>query len=73
MAVQALGFKKPVAPGLMRFALTGQVLTNWMGDLGFLRRLTLELPNHFCYADTMWLNGQVVRKYVERAVFEAMA
>ena len=65
LSVQALGFKMPVSRGLMRFACAAQLLTNWMGDLGFLRKLTVDLPNHFCYQDTMWLSGEVVKKYKE--------
>ena len=49
----------------MRFACAAQLLTNWIGDLGFLRKLTVDLPNHFCYQDTMWLSGEVVKKYKE--------
>ena len=66
LAVKALGFKMPVSKGLMRFALAGQVVTNWMGDLGFLRRLSLDLPNHFLYEDTMWLSGEVTKKFNEQ-------
>ncbi len=65
LAIQPLGFKMPVSRGLMRFALTGQVITNWMGDQGFLRSMSLDMPNHFCYEDTMWLTGEVVKKYKE--------
>ena len=66
LSSSALGFKMPVARGLHRFALAAQVLTNWMGDLGFLRRVSLDMPNHFCYGDTMWVSGEVVRKFQER-------
>ena len=66
LAIKALGVKMPVSRGLMRFALTGQLLTNWMGDQGFLRKLSLDMPNHFCYEDTMWLSGEVVKKYKEK-------
>ena len=66
LAVKALGFKMPVSKGLMRFALAGQVVTNWMGDLGFLRRMSLDLPNHFLYEDTMWLSGEVTSKFNEQ-------
>ncbi len=65
LSVSALGFKMPVARGLHRFALTSQVITNWMGDLGFLRSISLDLPNHYCYGDTMWVSGQVARKFEE--------
>ena len=66
LSIGAIGFKMPVSRGLMRFALTGQTITNWMGDLGFLRRMSLDLPNHFCYQDTMWVSGEVVKKYREQ-------
>ncbi len=65
LSVQALGFKMPVSRGLTRFACAAQLLTNWMGDLGFLRKLSVDLPNHFCYQDAMWLTGVVVNKYKE--------
>ena len=65
LSVQALGFKMPVSRGLTRFACAAQLLTNWIGDLGFLRKLSVGLPNHFCYQDTMWLTGEVVNKYKE--------
>ena len=65
LSVKALGFKMPVSRGLTRFACAAQLLTNWMGDLGFLRNLSVDLPNHFCYQDTMWLTGEVVNKYKE--------
>ena len=66
LSIGAIGFKMPVSQGLMRFALTGQIITNWMGDLGFLRSMSLDLPNHFCYQDTMWVSGEVVKKYREQ-------
>ena len=65
LAVQALGFKMPVSRGMIRFALAAQVVTNWMGDLGFLRGISLNLPNHFLYGDTMWLTGEVTKKHEE--------
>ena len=65
LAVKSLGFKMPVTRGLMRFALASQVLTNWMGDLGFLRSMSLDLPNHFFYEDTLWLDGEVTKKFKE--------
>ena len=65
LSVRALGFRSPVVRGLQRFSLATQVITNWMGDLGFLRSASLSLPNHFLYGDTMWVGGEVIRKYTE--------
>ena len=70
LAVKSLGFKMPVTRGLMRFALASQVLTNWMGDLGFLRSMSLDLPNHFFYEDTLWLDGEVTKKFKENVGME---
>ena len=56
----------PVSRGLMRFACAAQYLTNWMGDLGFLRSLSITMPNHFCYQDTMRIRGEVVNKYIDK-------
>ncbi len=60
------GFNAPFSRGMHLVCLAGQVLTNWMGDDGFLRSLNIELPNHFLYGDTMWLRGEVTDKYRER-------
>ena len=65
LSIKSLGFKMPVTRGLMRFALASQVLTSWMGDLGFLRGMSLDLPNHFFYEDTLWLDGQITKKFKE--------
>ena len=42
------------------------MVTSWMGDDAFLRRLDLDLPNHYLYGDTMWLTGEATDKYKER-------
>ncbi|MGE0714294.1 MAG: hypothetical protein AB7P02_02530 [Alphaproteobacteria bacterium] len=51
--------------GLQRISWLGQLMTNWMGDDGFLRRLnaTLRRPNVF--GDVSWCRGKVVDKRVE--------
>lgn len=66
LSIQALGFRMPAARGLLRVACAAQLLTNWMGDLGFLRRLSLDLPNHFLYQDTMSLSGEVTKHYKDK-------
>ena len=51
--------------GLQRISWLGQMMTNWMGDDGFLRRLNCKvlLPNIF--GDTTWCHGKVVDKRVD--------
>ena len=69
------GFKAPFTTGMLRACLAGQVLTDWMGDDGFLRRLHVDLPNHYLYGDTMWLTAEVTGKRTEQmdgAIYHAV-
>ncbi len=65
---RAGGYNAPYARGLMVACLASQLLTNWIGDDGFLRRLRMDLsvPNAFLYGDTMWIRGKVADKYREK-------
>ncbi len=66
----ARGFGFPLAhdAGIDRISWLGSLLTNWMGDDGFLRRLdvTLLAPNF--YGDATWCKGVVARKHRTREV-----
>ena len=42
-----------------------QLLTNWQGDDGFLKRLELEFPRLNLLGDTTWCRGRVSGKRVE--------
>lgn len=53
------GFPGPYGREVMRIALAGHLITDWMGDDGFLRRLSVDLPAPFIYGDTMRLTGRV--------------
>ena len=59
------GFPGPYGRGAMRVALAGQLLTHWMGDDGFLRRLSVQLPAPFIYGDVMRLGGTVRDRYTQ--------
>lgn len=50
--------------GGQRVTWMAQVVTNWMGDDGFLKKLycQIRLPN--TVTDTTWVRGRVGRKYV---------
>jgi acyl dehydratase len=61
-----VGFKTPISAGTQRAALAGQLLTDWMGDDGMLRRLEIDLPGYYQYGDSIWLTAEVVDKYKER-------
>jgi hypothetical protein len=65
---EAGGFHAPYCRGLMVICLTSHLITNWMGDDGFLRKLSVDLtvPNILLYGDTMWITGEVIDKYKEK-------
>ncbi len=46
-------------------------LTNWMGDAGFLRRLKVEIRRHNPVGDTLHINGEVTRIFVEDGAHHA--
>jgi acyl dehydratase len=45
--------------GPQRVAWCATLLTNWMGDAGFLRRLNVRLSTPNYHGDVLWLSGQV--------------
>src|SRR5438093_6999148 len=51
-----------VDTGFLQAALV-RVITDWMGDDGFLRRLRLEMRRQQRPSDTMVCKGKVVAKY----------
>jgi hypothetical protein len=61
---QEIGLPGAYDYGHQRISWLGNLLTNWMGDDGFLVRLYAELRLFNVYEDTTWLKGKVTRKYV---------
>jgi hypothetical protein len=51
--------------GCERVTFLSMVLTNWMGDDGFLWKLRAELRRFNLVGDTTWCKGKVVRKYAD--------
>lgn len=51
--------------GPQRSAWVATLVTNWMGDAGFLKRIKTELRRFNTMGDTTWCKGKVVRKYKE--------
>ena len=56
------GMPGPFDNGVMRFAWVCPLLTNWMGDDGFLRRLYVQVRTPAIYGDTTWFQGTVAEK-----------
>lgn len=51
--------------GGQRFAWMGNLVTNWIGDYGYLRRLRVEFRRFNLVGDTTYCRGRIVRKYLD--------
>jgi len=51
--------------GPQRISWLGHLLTNWMGDDGFLKRLKVEIIGFNMVGDTTWCKGKIIQKYVD--------
>jgi acyl dehydratase len=63
---EAVGVPGAYDYGPQRVSWMGTLLTNWIGDDGFLKRLRVECRRFNVYGDTQWCKGKVVRKYIHR-------
>jgi acyl dehydratase len=52
--------------GPQRASFVSHLLTNWMGDDGFLRSLALEARRYNLMGDTTWIKGKVAKKHIEQ-------
>ncbi|MFC2006080.1 MaoC family dehydratase N-terminal domain-containing protein [Chloroflexota bacterium] len=62
---QEIGIPGAYDYGCQRISWLGNLLTNWMGDDGFLKRLRAELRRFNVIGDTTWLKGKVTQKYIK--------
>ena len=51
--------------GPQRISWIGQLMTNWMGDDGFLRRLNVSVRRPNIFGDVSWCRAKIVDKRVE--------
>jgi hypothetical protein len=51
--------------GPQRSSWMATLITNWMGDAGFLKRVRTEMRRFNIVGDTTWCKGKVIRKYVK--------
>ncbi len=56
------GIPGPFDNGVMRFSWVTPLLTNWMGDRGMLKRLSLRMLEANLYGDATWFHGRVLRR-----------
>lgn len=53
------GMPLPFANGVMMWAWTSPLVTNWMGESGFLVRHEGNLEKPYYYGDVLWLDGEI--------------
>lgn len=51
--------------GIQRVCWLGHMMTNWMGDDGFLKGLNAQFRKPIYLGDTTWCRGKVTNKYVK--------
>jgi acyl dehydratase len=51
--------------GPQRVSWLGHLMTNWAGDDGFIRRLTVQVKRPNIFGDVSWCRGKVVDKRIE--------
>jgi hypothetical protein len=64
-AARAVGLPYPYAPGVQMNAWVINLVTNWMGDEGWLTRCYCEYRAFVYLSDVTWLRGKITRKYVD--------
>ena len=63
---QSRGIPMTFGLGDQMFCSAGSLLTNCIGDDGFLKKLSVRFDVPNWYGDTTWFKGEVTRKYVEK-------
>ncbi len=62
LMAQQRGMPAPFDNSVMRFAWLSPLLTNWMGDRGELKQLSVQMTAPILYGDTTWYRGIVSKK-----------
>ena len=62
---EAVGVPGAYDYGPQRVSWMGTLLTNWMGDDAFLKRLRVECRRFNVYGDTQYLKGKVIGKHID--------
>jgi len=64
-AAKAMGLPMQYDVGFQRQCWQIHLLTNWMGDDGWLKRCYAEYRKFVYHSDVVWLRGKVTEKYVD--------
>jgi len=62
----ASGMPHMFAPGSLKVGFCAHLLSDWMGDDGFIRKLKVDVSEPYIYHDVLWIKGKVVEKYKEK-------
>jgi acyl dehydratase len=62
MLASQRGMPAPFDNGVMRFAWITPLLTNWLGNSGILKRLSIQIVAPNLYGDTTWYHGEITEK-----------
>ncbi len=58
-----MGMPYAFQEGSHHSALLGTIVTNWMGDDGFIKTLDFQVRRIIILGDAIWIKGKVARKY----------
>jgi acyl dehydratase len=64
-AARAMGLPQPYDVGMQRHCWGIHLLTNWMGDEGWLKKSRVEYRRFVYHSDVVWLRGTVTRKFID--------
>ncbi len=64
-AARAVGARYAYDVGVERHCWLVSLLTNWMGDEGWLKRCYAEYRQFVYLSDAVWLKGKVIKKYTD--------
>jgi acyl dehydratase len=62
---RAVGARYAYDIGVQRHTWVVNLLTNWMGDEGWLKHCYAEYRKFVYHSDVVWLKGKVIKKYVD--------
>lgn len=64
-AANACGLPYPYDVGVQRNCWLIQLITNWIGDHGWLKRNYAEYRKFVYLSDVVWITGKVIKKYID--------
>ncbi|MBF7084307.1 MaoC family dehydratase N-terminal domain-containing protein [Desulfallas sp. Bu1-1] len=64
-AALAVGVPYPYDVGVQRHCWLIHLLTNWIGDDGWLKKCYAEYRKFVYFSDVVWMKGKVTRKYID--------